>query len=86
METEKNKSLSFIDNVKPELKKAIIEIAETIKPLLDAIHEEHPISKNYYLEYLELLSNFPNQKKLIALAMLYSGANANGLNSALQLV
>ena len=86
MKTEKNKSLSFIDNVKPELKKAIIEIAETIKPLLNEIHEKQPISKNYYLEYLELLSNFPTQKKLIALAMLYNGANSNGLNSALQLV
>ena len=78
------KAIQFIDNLSPELKTAIISIAETIRPLLDDIHANYPTTQNYYGDYLRLLSYKPERAKLLALAMLYEGANPEGMNAAIK--
>ena len=76
------KANEFIHNLSPELKSAIISIGETIRPLLDDIHANPPMTQNYYGDYLRLLSYKPERAKLLALAMLYEGANPQGLQAA----
>ncbi len=84
METRAQKSI--LDYFNEEQQQAIKDIAETLKPLLDSIHDSQPTTKYYYGEYMSVLARFPKQKKLIFLAMLYSGCNPNGLKQALNLV
>jgi hypothetical protein len=80
------KALNFINGLSPELKQAIIEIAETIRPLLDDIHAHPASSQHYYADYLRLLSYKPERAKTIGIAMLYAGANPSGIEAAMKLV
>ena len=81
-----NKHQQFIDKLSPELKKAITEIGKTIRPALDAIHATPPTTKNYYGDYLRILSYKPERAKVLALAMLYEGCNPAGIEAAVKLV
>lgn len=88
MKTQKaqvnTKATEFINNLSPELKAAILSISETIAPLLDDIHANYPSTQNYYGDYLRLLSYKPERAKILALAMLYNGANPEGVNAAVK--
>jgi hypothetical protein len=84
METISQKSI--LDSFNQEQQQAIKDIVETLKPLIDNIHSSQPTTKYYYGEYLSVLARFPKQKKLIFLAMLYSGCNPDGLKHAIDLV
>ena len=79
-----NKAKSFVDSLSIELRGAVINIAETIKPALDDIHAQAPTTQNYYGDYMRLLSYKPERKKVIALAMLYAGANPQGVEAAVK--
>jgi len=80
----KTKSQSFIDGLSPELQQVVKSISETIKPALDDIHAGAPTTQNYYGDYMRLLSYKPERKKIIALAMLYAGANPAGVEAAVK--
>jgi hypothetical protein len=80
------KALNFINGLSPELKKVVIDIAEDIKPALDDIHAQPATTQNYYADYLRLLSYKPKHAKMLALAMLYAGANPNGVEAAIKLI
>lgn len=77
-----------IKNFTPETQKAIKEIAENVKPLLDDIHSQQPTTKDYYAEYMSILSKLGNNNagkiKLLAISMLYAGANVNGIEYAVK--
>jgi len=78
------KAFDFINKLSPELQKVVIEIAGTIRPALDEIHAMQPTSQNYYAAYMRLLSYNPKHAKLMAIAMLYAGANVQGIESAMK--
>jgi RNA binding exosome subunit len=80
----KTKAKSFIESLSPELQNVVKSISETIKPALDDIHASTPTTKNYYGDYMRLLSYKPERKKIIALAMLYAGANPAGVEAAVR--
>ena len=80
------KANQFIENLSPELKNAVLSIAETIKPALKEIHAQKPTTKNYYGDYMRLLSYRPKYAKILALAMLYEGANPEGVEAAVKLI
>ena len=80
------KANQFIENLSPDLKSAVLNIAETIKPALNEIHAQQPTTKNYYGDYMRLLSYRPKYAKLLALAMLYEGANPEGVEAAIKLI
>jgi hypothetical protein len=80
------KAFNFINNLSPELQNVVISIADTIKPALDDIHANQPTSQNYYADYLRLLSYKPERSKVIAIAMLYAGANVQGVQAAMKLI
>lgn len=80
------KANQFIENLSPDLKSAVLDIATTIKPALDEIHAQSPTTQNYYGDYFRLLSYRPKYAKLLALAMLYEGANPEGIQAAVKLV
>ena len=86
MKTINVKANNFINELSPELKQAVIEIAETIKPLLDDIHSTQPITQNYYGDYMRILSIKPQRAKILALALLYNGANPQGVEAAMKLI
>jgi len=70
-------------------------LAECIKPVVDAIHEQIPITKGYYGEYMSAISmvalksdaesgEASNKVKLgIGVAFIRAGANRDGVMSAL---
>jgi hypothetical protein len=80
------KANQFIENLSPDLKSAVLDIATTIKPALDEIHAQQPTTKNYYGDYMRLLSYRPKYAKILALAMLYEGANPEGVEAAIKLI
>ena len=80
------KANQFIENLSPDLKSAVLDIATTIKPALDEIHAQQPTTKNYYGDYMRLLSYRPKYAKILALAMLYEGANPEGIEAAIKLI
>jgi hypothetical protein len=80
------KASQFIENLSPELKNAVLNIAETIKPALNEIHAQQPTTKNYYGDYMRLMLYTPKYAKILALAMLYEGANPEGVEAAVNLI
>jgi hypothetical protein len=80
------KANQFIENLSPDLKSAVLNIAETIKPALDQIHAQTPTTKNYYGDYMRLMLYKPKYAKILALAMLYEGANPEGVEAAIKLI
>lgn len=77
-----------ISTLSAETQKAVKEIAETIQPLLDDIHSKQPTTKDYYGDYMRILSYAAKQSegkvKLLAIAMMYAGANPNGVSAAVK--
>ena len=78
-------------NLNPETLHMVKELARILKPLLDATHNQKPISKNYYAEYMAILGKAAANKptayiKLLGIAMLYEGCNPEGLNAAVKLL
>jgi hypothetical protein len=76
------------ENLTPELKNAVISIAETIKPLIEDIHNGMTTGKDYYSDYMRILA-YGTKKgngfvKLMAIAMLYLGCNPNGIDAAVK--
>jgi len=86
MTHENVKAMNFINSLTPEQQEAIKTIAETIKPALEAIHEQPATTKNYYGDYMRLLSHKPQHSKTLAIAMLYAGANPYGVEAAVKLI
>jgi hypothetical protein len=80
------KANQFIENLSPDLKSAVLNIAETIKPALNEIHAQQPTTKNYYGDYMRLMLYKPKYAKILALAMLYEGANPEGVEAAIKLI
>ena len=80
------KAESSINLLSPELKKVIIDIAKDLKPALDDIHNKPATTQNYYADYMRILSYRPQHKKLIAIALLYAGANPSGIETAIKFV
>ena len=80
------KAQAFVEALSPELKQAILDMAEKIRPLLDDIHKRPPTTQNYYGDYFRILSYQPTRHKVLGLAMLYAGANPDGLQAASRLM
>jgi hypothetical protein len=77
-----------IENLTPELKIAVLSIAETIKPLIEDIHNNKPTGQYYYNDYMRILA-YGTKKgnsfvKLMAIAMLHLGCNPNGIETAVK--
>jgi hypothetical protein len=79
------KYLSFLENLSPELKNYVIETGVILTPILNDIHAIKPTTKNYYGEYMEILGN-TKQVKILALALIYAGANVDGVNDAVNIL
>ena len=79
-----------LDNLSEELKIAVNQIAESIKPIIDDIHKMDAVSKNYYAEYLNVLSHASNKGKgyvkLLAISMLKAGCNPIGIDAAVKIM
>jgi len=80
------KAQTFVEGLSPELKQTILNMAETLRPLLDDIHKNPPTTQKYYGDYFRILSYRPEQHKIIGLALLYAGANPDGLQAASRLM
>ena len=80
------KAQTFVEGLTPELKQVILNMAETLRPLLDDIHSRPATTQNYYGDYFRLLSYQPERYKVLGLALLYAGANPDGLQAASRLM
>ena len=76
----------LLNSVSPEFQKVIIKMAEDLKPALQDIHNSPQTSQNYYIDYMRLLSYKPKYKKIMAIALLYAGANPSGIEAAIKFV
>lgn len=75
-------------NLSAETLNAIQQLSIIVRPALDSIHAGMPITKDYYGEYMEILGSAkePAKIKMLALAMLYDGANPDGIEAAVKLL
>ncbi len=80
-ETKSNVN-AFIDTLEPNVKEELNSIIEVLTPALEAIHAYPPTTKNYYGDYMRLMSYQPKLIKAVALALVAAGANPNGVKSA----
>lgn len=84
METRAQAEL--LSRFNPEQRQAIKELGESLRPTLDKIHARVPSTRNYYGDYMAILSERPEYAKIMALAMLYAGANPQGIQDAVKFV
>ena len=80
-------ALIKLDNLPPEQVKLIKELAEVLKPAVEEIENTKvKTTKNNYGMYLSIMSNRGQENtgvtKIIGLALIYAGANYNGVKSA----
>lgn len=80
------KAMQSFEKLSPELQAVIKSIAEDIRPMLDNIHKRPATTQNYYGDYMRILSYKPEHKKLMALSMIYAGANVYGIEAALKFI
>ena len=78
-----------ISTLTKETQNAIKLIAEEVKPLLENIHSKPASTQNYYGEYMEILHFAAKDKnegrvKLLAIALMYAGANPLGVEHAVK--
>jgi hypothetical protein len=75
-----------ISKLTPETQTAIKQIAEIVKPVIDDIHDKQPTGKNYYNDYMKVISfsagNDKGKIKLVAISLLYLGCNPIGIQDA----
>ena len=71
-----------------QLNNAVKQLAQIIKPAIDAIHEGNATTKNYYGDYMAILGQTNNaaKAKILALAMIEAGANVYGIESAMSIL
>ena len=91
MTTESKAQQSIASNLSREAMAMVKDLAETIKPLLDEVHSQPKVSKDYYSEYMGILGKAtegkPEEyKKLMAIVMLYVGCNPNGIREAVKIL
>jgi len=82
MKTTANEVL--LASLSHELKHALKGAAKALKPVLDDIHSQPATSKDYFGDYLRVLSYNPREAKFLAIAMLYAGANPLGVAKAIE--
>jgi hypothetical protein len=74
----------LLASLSPELKQALQGAAKALEPVLDDIHSQPATSKDYFADYLRVLSYKPREAKFVAIAMLYAGANPLGVAKAVE--
>lgn len=73
---------AFIQTLEPKVKEELNGIIEVVIPCLEAIHAYPPTTKDYYGEYMRLMSYQPTFIKAIAIALVAAGANPKGVKAA----
>lgn len=73
---------AFIETLEPNVKEELNTIIEALVPALDAIHSYPPTTKDYYGDYMRLMSYQPKFIKVVALALVSAGANSKGVKAA----
>jgi hypothetical protein len=71
-----------------EFTEAVNRLAAAMRPALDELHKYPASTKDYYGDYMDILSRQPSagHVKLVALAMIKAGANVYGVESAVKLI
>lgn len=74
----------------PQLEMAAQSIAERIKPIVDEIHSKQPTGKNYYSDYMLLISQMKEARPTVptsfwGIVLLKAGCNVNGVEAAVKL-
>ena len=82
----KEKALSFIEELDGEAKAEITTLLNEIIPWIKDIHSKPPTTKNYYGDYMRIMSYHPQFAKAIGLVLLAGGANPDGVRSAYNIV
>jgi hypothetical protein len=82
MNTTANEVL--LASLSPELKQAIVQLSDGLAPVLENIHSQPATSKDYFADYARVLSYNPRIVKVVAVAMLHSGANPLGVAKAVE--
>lgn len=82
MTDTKSKVDAFIETLEPNVKQELSGIIEVLVPALEAIHAYPPTTKDYYGDYMRLMSFEPKFIKAVALALVSAGANPKGVKAA----
>ena len=72
----------YVDCLPKELGEAIISIADIIRPMVEEIHSKPPETKDYYGDYLNIMSNHCKHENIIEMCLLIAGANPQGVFAA----
>jgi len=82
MTDTKSKVNAFIDTLEPNVKQELNGIIDVLIPALEAIHAYPPTTKDYYGDYMRLMSYQPKLIKAVALGLVVAGANPKGVKAA----
>lgn len=82
MTDTKSKVNAFIETLEPNVKEELNGIINVLVPALEAIHAYPPTTKDYYGEYMRLMSYQPTLIKPVAIALVSAGANPKGVKAA----
>jgi hypothetical protein len=82
----KEQALSFIDGLDGEAKEQMTLLLNELVPWVKETHSIPPTTKNYYGDYMRIMSYRPEFAKAIGVMLVAAGANPEGVRAAYNIV
>lgn len=82
----RDKALSFIEELDQEAKEQMTLLLNELIPWVAETHSKPPTTKNYYGDYMRIMSYKPEFAKAIGIMLVASGANPEGVRAAYNIV
>jgi len=82
----REKALSFIEELDGEAKEQLTLLLDELIPWVKDTHSKPPTTKNYYGDYMRIMSYRPEFAKAIGIMLVAAGANPEGVRAAYNIV
>jgi hypothetical protein len=82
----REEALSFIEELDGETKEQMTLLLSELIPWVQETHSSPPTTKNYYGDYMRIMSYHPEFAKAIGIMLVAAGANAEGVRAAYNII
>lgn len=82
----REQALSFIEELDGESKEQMTLLLNELIPWVEEVHSSPPTTKNYYGDYMRIMSYQPRFAKAIGIMLVAAGANPDGVKAAYHIV
>lgn len=82
----RKQALEFIEELDGETKEQMTLLLDELIPWVAETHSKPPTTKNYYGDYMRIMSYQPESAKGIGVMLVAAGANPEGVRAAYNIV